>query len=86
MSAPPLTKANSPAALEAAMPSALASWRDTKAAQLAGGHDRAEHAHRGGRMESALAQVGMAGAADRDLGLVAGDGRSISAAPVIRRS
>ena len=42
-------------------------------AQLAGRHDRAEHADRGRRMESALAQVGMARAPDRDLGFIAGD-------------
>ncbi len=52
-----------------------------EAAQLAGGHDRAEHADRRGRMKSALAQVGMAGAADRDLGLVAGDHRLHQRAP-----
>ena len=48
-------------------------------AQLAGRHDRAEHSDRGRRMESALAQVGMARAPDRDLGLVAGDQRPRSA-------
>ena len=57
------------------MPSALASCAARQPAQLAGGHDRAEHADRGGGMEAALAQIGMAGAADRDLGLVAGDDR-----------
>src|SRR5262249_59081359 len=44
-------------------------------AELARGRGRAEHADGGGRMKSALAQVGMAGAADRDHRLVAGDDR-----------
>jgi hypothetical protein len=43
--------------------------------EFAGGGGRAEHADRGGRMESALAQVGMAGAADGDHRLVARDDR-----------
>ncbi len=75
MSAPPLTKANSPAALDAAIPSALASATGREPAQLAGRHRRPEHADRGGRMEAALAQVGMTGPSDGDVRLVAGDDR-----------
>ena len=56
------------------MPSALASCPAAESAQLAGGHRPAPNTPTGaGRMESALAQVGMAGAPDRDRGLVAGD-------------
>ena len=75
MSPPPSTKANRPAALDAAMPSALASCCGVQAAQLAGRHGGAERADRAGRMKAALAQVGRAGAGERDVGLVAGDDR-----------
>src|SRR5207237_3667670 len=46
-----------------------------KGTELAGGCGRTELADRRGWVESALAQVGMAGAADRDHRLVAGDDR-----------
>src|SRR5260370_42681890 len=42
-------------------------------AELAGGRGRTEYADRGGRMESALAQLRVAGAADRDHRFVPGD-------------
>src|SRR5713226_6764907 len=70
MSAPPLTKANNPAARDAARVGEL---DRRKGAQLAGRHRGAEHADRGGRMEAALAQVGMAGPPDGDFRLIAGD-------------
>ena len=57
------------------MPSAFSSCSQGKPAQLAGSHDRAEHADRGSRMKAALAQVGVAGTADRDLGFIARDHR-----------
>src|SRR5215470_13813558 len=50
--------------------------------ELAGRRGRAEDADRGGRMESALAQVGMAGPADRDHRLVAGDDRLHQRLPI----
>ena len=75
MSAPPLTKANRPAALLAAMPSASAISRAREAAQPCDRRGRAEHRAGPGRMKAALAQVGMARPRNRDRGLVAGDDR-----------
>ena len=73
MSAPPLTNANSPAALEAAMPSALASCAAESPRSLPAAMTEPNTPTAAAGWKSALAQVGMAGAPDRDLGLVAGD-------------
>src|SRR5262249_12531782 len=53
-----------------------------KPGELAGGRRRADHAGGGGWMESALAQLRMARAADRDHCLVAGDDRLHQRLPI----
>jgi hypothetical protein len=75
MSAPPLTNAKIPRRARGRDPERVGELQGREPAQPARRHDRTEHAARRRGMKAALAQVGMTGAADGDLGLVARDDR-----------